>query len=105
VVDSIRNPSEVAVLRELPGFVLIGIDASRETRFQRSLGRRRPGDPESLGEFEERERQENSADPESQQLDATLALADHLLQNDGVLEDLRAAVDALLERLDRDATG
>lgn len=96
VVDSIRNPSEVGVLREVPGFVLLGVVASPELRFERSRRRSRPGDPESLDEFRRREAQENTDDPAAQQLDATLALADHVLRNDGDLDALRAAVDDLL---------
>jgi hypothetical protein len=45
VVDSVRNPAEVTVLRRLPRFVLLGVDAPVEVRFERSLRRARPGDP------------------------------------------------------------
>lgn len=99
LVDSIRNPHEVAVLRRLPGFRLISVDASLRVRFERSLRRRRAGDPETLEEFVAREEQENSSDPAAQQLRATAALADAVVLNDGTLEDLHARVDALLESL------
>ena len=100
VVDSIRNPSEVAVLRRLPGFVLIGIEAPFEVRFRRARRRARPGDPETPEEFRRREEQENSSDPRAQQLKATFSLADHVVQNGGDLEQLHRAVDRLLERLE-----
>ena len=99
VVDSIRNPEEVRALRELPRFVLLGVRAPAELRFRRSLARARPGDPASLAEFREREAQENSSDPAAQQLEATFALADRILNNHGDLDDLNAAVDAILEEL------
>ena len=99
VVDSIRNPAEVAVLRERDDFVLLGVSAQPERRFQRSLERGRPGDPETFGEFQERERQENSTDPGAQQLGATYELADRIVHNDGDLDDLRREVDELLGRL------
>jgi dephospho-CoA kinase len=99
VVDSIRNPGEVAVLRQLPGFVLVGVDAPDELRFRRSVERGRAGDATTLDEFREREREENTSDPRAQQLDATFRLADHVLHNDGDLQALRSAVDALLSRL------
>src|SRR5882672_1711347 len=51
VVDSIRNPAEVEMLRRVPGFVLIGVDAPAELRFARSRLRARPGDPGSFAEF------------------------------------------------------
>jgi dephospho-CoA kinase len=100
VVDSIRNPSEVEVLRGVPGFVLIGVSATVECRFERSIERGRAGDPQSLDEFVERERQENAADPTAQQLDATLALADRRVENDGDLADLHRQVDGILADLE-----
>jgi tRNA threonylcarbamoyl adenosine modification protein (Sua5/YciO/YrdC/YwlC family) len=96
LVDSIRNPAEVAVLRRLDGFVLLAIDAPVELRFRRSLERGRPGDALTLEEFREKERRENSTDPLAQQLAATAALADRVLVNDSSLEDLRARLLALM---------
>lgn len=100
VVDSIRNPAEVEVLRRLDHFVLVGVRAPIELRFQRSLGRGRPGDPSSLQRFREREDQENSTDPSAQQLAATFALADRVLDNASGLDALQRAVDRLLEELE-----
>jgi dephospho-CoA kinase len=100
VVDSIRNPAEVQTLRQVPGFVLVGVDAAARVRFARSRLRARAGDPESFDEFEARERQENSANPAGQQLRATFALADRVVHNDGDLDALHRSVDALLAGLD-----
>jgi len=99
VVDSIRNPAEVAALRRVPGFVLVGVDAPAELRFTRSRSRARPGDPDSFPEFVDRERQENSANPAGQQLAATFALADRVVLNNGDLRDLRVGIDDLLRAL------
>ncbi len=96
VVDSIRNPAEVAVLRRLAYFRLFGVQAKTQTRFRRSLDRGRPGDPKTLEEFEGRERQENSADPNAQQLAATFRLADQVIDNDADLDALKAEIDRLL---------
>ena len=43
-----------------------------------------------------RERQENSTSPTGQQLEATLRLADGIIDNDGGLESLHHAIDRLL---------
>jgi len=99
VIDSIRNPAEVAVLRELPGFVLLGIRAPVELRFSRSLRRARPGDPITLEEFKAREVQENSSDLAAQQLDATFALADRFVDNNGDLDQLAGRIRHLLAEL------
>jgi dephospho-CoA kinase len=96
VVDSIRNPAEVGVLRELPHFVLVGVQATTEMRFRRALARGRPGDPRTLDEFRKREAQENTTDPNAQRLEATFHLADRVLDNDGDLATLHEAVERLL---------
>jgi dephospho-CoA kinase len=102
VVDSIRNPAEVRVLRDsLTHFVLLGVRAPIDLRFRRSLARARPGDPDTLEGFEAREAQENAADPTAQQLDETFRLADRVIDNSGDLARLAEALDRLLGELDR----
>ncbi len=96
VVDSIRNPAEVEELRRVPGFHLLGLDASVELRFQRSRRRARPGDGASLEDFMAKEEAENTTDPAAQQLRATLQLADVTLVNDGELQSLLDDIDRIL---------
>jgi dephospho-CoA kinase len=98
VVDSIRNPGEVAVLRRLPRFLLLGIDAPLALRFERSLRRGRLGDGATLQEFADHEARENSRRESGQQLLATLALADDVIDNDGTIAALRARARATLRR-------
>ena len=96
VIDSIRNPAEVAVLRKLPHFLLLGVWAPVEVRFARALARGRAGDPVTLEQFRAREDEENSSDPNAQQLQATFRLADRLLTNDGDLDQLHRALDGVI---------
>ncbi len=100
VVDSIRNPAEVDVLRRREDFVLIGVDAPLDVRFARAMARGRPGDGPSLEEFSAREARENSPDPSRQQLARTFAMADVTISNGGTLEDLHRAVEAALRGLE-----
>lgn len=88
VVDSIRNPGEVAVLRRLPRFLLLGVDAPPALRFQRSLRRGRLGDGATLEEFVRMEARENSRRRAGQQLTATFKLADARVDNDGTIAEL-----------------
>jgi dephospho-CoA kinase len=99
VVDSIRGPAEVAILRSLPAFLLVGVDAPRPIRFERSRLRGRLGDGTTLAEFERQEEQENARAETGQQLRRTLALADRILLNDGTIADLHARVLALFEEI------
>lgn len=97
VIDSIRNPSEVAALRELPGFRLVHFDAPREQRYQRAVERRDERTPLSFEEFVEQEdREMESRDPTTQQLRATFSLADETVQNAGSLEELREQLDRII---------
>jgi dephospho-CoA kinase len=101
VVDSIRNPAEARALRSVPGFVLVGVTSPAEVRFERA--RRRPGRGDAvanLAAFLAKEAEENTSDPAAQQLEATFALRDRTLSNDGSLDDLRRAVEALIADLE-----
>ena len=90
---SIRNPAEVEVLRAVPDFVLLGVDADPHVRFARMRSRDRIGDPTTFEQFAELEaRETHSTDPTTQQLLATWQLADVVVQNDTTLEALEAAV-------------
>ena len=100
VVDSIRHPAEVEVLRARgDAFLLLWIEADESIRFGRMRERGRPGDPSSLEELRALEGRElGSDDPAAQQLLAVRDCADHVLHNDGSREELRAQVQTLLER-------
>ena len=99
IVDSIRNPAEVEVLRGVPGFFMIGVDADPKVRFARLVARNRQGDPTSYAQFAAlEERETSSTDPSTQQLRATWALVDEVIMNDGSFDDLEAAVREVVAR-------
>ena len=100
VIDSIRHPAEVEVLRSRTGnFRLIWVTADDATRLGRIRARGRSGDPRSLEELCEVEARElGSDDPSAQQLLAVRDLADFTVENDGSLEALQAKVQEILER-------
>ncbi len=100
IVDSIRNPAEVEVLRRLPGFLLLGVTALPEARFERARRRQGRGDAvASLRSFLDKEAEENTADPAAQQLSATFALADRVIHNDGSIDDLHQDIRELVAQL------
>jgi dephospho-CoA kinase len=101
LVDSIRNPAEVGVLRGVKGFFLLGVTAPAEVRYERALNRAGRGDAvQSLEAFLAKEAEENTSDPTAQRLSATFALADRVLINEGPLEDLRRKVRDLVADLE-----
>ncbi len=96
-VDSVRAPTEVAVLRRQPGFFLLGVDAPIEVRWARAVARGREGDVPDLETFRRREERENSERPDGQQLRRTLALADAVVVNDDGLDLLQQRVHEVLD--------
>ncbi len=100
VVDSIRNPAEVEVLRRRSDFVLLEVAADEAMRYSRLALRSRAGDAQSFAEFRRQEAAElASGDPSAQQLVATAAMADVVVQNDGDLDALHGALELLLPML------
>jgi dCMP deaminase len=100
IIDSIRNPAEVVTLRKAcREFKLIRVDAPLQTRFERTVARRRENDPITLEAFVALETREASGDPMSQNLDEVEKLADEVLVNDSSLEELRPKIDVMVSRL------
>ena len=96
VVDSIRTPAEVEALRSRGDFVLIEVRADEESRWQRMTARGRAGDPTEKGTFLSQEAAEaKSEDEAGQALDATAAMADITILNDGSIEDLEEKLEGI----------
>ncbi len=102
---SVRSPAEVTCLRALDAFVLVGVDAPVAIRFEREVRRGRESAPASLEAFCALEASENTSNPNAQQLDATMGLADHVLHNDGSLAEFEARVSDLLATLETTQAG
>src|SRR3989344_1878696 len=96
VVDSIRSPGEIYELRKNSNFMLLGIDAPVELRFDRAVSRGRHGDAKTLHEFIEMEERENFNKSSNQQLDRCLQMADRIVSNDGHLDRLHERIDSLV---------
>ncbi len=97
VIDSIRNPAEVEVLRRRDDFTFISVEADQVLRFERSRARGRESAPQSISQFvADEERELDSADPANQQLLATARLADRVVENNGTVSELHAKLDGLM---------
>ncbi len=97
VVDSIRNPHEVEVLRRNDRFILLYITAPPELRFERMKSRNREYDPKTFEEFLKFERLEKeNKDENKQNLSKTAQLADIKIVNDSSLEDFEKTLTGIL---------
>lgn len=99
VIDSIRNPSEVRVLRDTGRFHLLHLDAPSKLRYERVVRRGGNRVPASFEEFDLQERRElEGPDPSNQQLRATWKEADLELANTGTIEEFREAVTGVAKK-------
>jgi len=96
VIDSIRNPREVAFLKTLENFILLAIDAPAEIRFERVRKRGRNESASNLEEFLAKEKEEMGTEENLQQILACMDMADHTIFNDGTLADLQEKLEKFL---------
>jgi dCMP deaminase len=100
VIDSIRNPYEVEVLRRRSDFTLLALEANETIRFERSRIRGRENAAQTFLQFIEEEAPElDSRNPANQQLNATQAKADLVIANNGTIEELHQRLNELLPPL------
>lgn len=103
VVDSIRNPEEVKVLRRRDDFFLLNVSAPRPVRFERVKARKRESDPRTLKDFVRLEEKEfKGGNPAGQQLLATEKLADVVVPNGATLDGLRDRIRTTVLKLAKD---
>lgn len=101
VIDGIRNPAEVAELKKMDRFYLVGIESGVETILDRMKKRGRATD--TVGEAELHavlEREWGNGEPEGgQQVGRCLAMADFIIANNGPLAELKIGLDAVLKKI------
>lgn len=99
VIDGIRNPACIEELRKLQGFILLGVTAADELLINRLIERSRAGEQTSRETILEKLTKEKGVNepPEGQQVKKCLEQVDHLILNEGTLEDLDRKFDHFLK--------
>jgi len=96
IVDGVRSLSEVEEFkRHFPSFSFVAVHASPETRFKRLYHRQRSDDPKSWDVFRERDMRELSVG-----LGNAIAMADHMIVNEGEMEAVKRKVREVLRRVE-----
>lgn len=99
VVDSIRNPSEIAALRELKDFYLVAVDAPVDIRYERARKRNSERDPETFSQFLTQEKREMAGKDTDQQLAACIRAADFTVINDSDYKKLYKGIEKTLDSI------
>jgi len=101
VIDSIRNPGEISLLKKHFNIVIIAVTASRRKRFELLKGRRRKGDVQTWEEFLEKDKREfdKSADSHQIQIAKCIDMADYKIENEGTKKELMDVADRMFEKI------
>jgi dephospho-CoA kinase len=96
IIDGIRSLYEVdAFKKTFRKFTLLAIHSSPETRFSRLYSRRRSDDPDGWEVFHERDMRELNVG-----LGNVIAMAEHLIVNEGTKESAKAQAKETLRRIE-----
>ena len=93
VMDGVRRESDLKCVRNVPGFVLLFVETSLEKRYERIAGRRENADDAS--KTFEAFLEESKAEPQMQ-VRGLKEISDHVIANDGTLEELYAQADRIM---------
>ncbi len=98
VIEALRAVAEVRKMKEL-GAMILGVDASSEIRYERSLRRGSEKDRVSFEKWKAQEKEEsNTEDPTKQNIFGALKEAHHIIVNNGTLSELHEKIDKFLEQ-------
>jgi dephospho-CoA kinase len=104
VIEGLRDADEIDLFRkhELEKqemrFVLIGVDAPQDVRFERMRSRGRHGDPKTFKEFKEIDDHELKGG-QGQEVEKCMKMADYMIQNDAGLDELKGKVDGIAKEI------
>jgi len=101
VLSSIRNLGELEPVRNTDAFRLLAIDAPPKVRFERARSRGRIGEHVTLEEFMLADAEEMVGGETEQNLARLIESADHLIVNDGTIEEFGRKIDEAVGGLER----
>ncbi|MBS1612796.1 MAG: AAA family ATPase [Bacteroidetes bacterium] len=100
IIESIRTVGEITSLRKQENFYLFAVDADQKLRYTRIVERASETDKINFETFVDNElREMTNTDPNKQNLDACMRLADFTFLNNGSFDDLYRQIDTVLERI------
>jgi dephospho-CoA kinase len=95
IMEALHDVPEVEFVKNHGG-IIIGLDADIQIRYERSLMRGSEKDHITFKEFKEHIRREEDGS-EGHNIRAALELADHLIENNGSIEELYSQIEDVLK--------
>ncbi len=100
IIESIRTPGEVLSLQQKPDFHLLAVDADPKTRFKRISIRNSETDHVDFDQFISNEQREmTSMDPNHQNLQKCIEMAEFVFDNNGSIEDLHKQIENNMNKI------
>ena len=100
IIESIRTPGEIQMLKKNDDFYLFAVDADPKIRYERIVIRNSETDKIDFDTFIQNEKREmNTDDPNKQNLSKCLEMADFVFTNNGSLDALQKEVDKVLQKI------
>lgn len=100
IIESIRTIGEVDALRSIGHFFLFAVTADIAVRYQRIVLRGNETDHISFDTFVEQDKREAaSTDPHKQNINACIAKADFVLNNNGSIETLNEEIEEAFKKI------
>lgn len=94
VIESIRTVGEVEALKKKKNFLIWGIDAPLDIRYERITKRNNSSDMVNFEKFKKQEEKETSSKLKTEQnITECMKMADVILKNTGSIEDLKRIID------------
>ncbi len=98
VIDGIRSPEEVWELEKMKNFTLISIDSTIETRYERTMKRKRANEEKQT--FEEfRKSEQKEWESSNQNIKGAMSLAKTKIINDSTKEKLEEKINEIVKTL------
>jgi dephospho-CoA kinase len=92
IIEGIRSPFEVEMFREnFPGFKVLSVNSSPETRFKRLVNRKRIDDSIDKSEFDNRDKRELKFG-----IGEVIARADFMVPNEGSIKKFKNIIRSIL---------
>ena len=100
IIESIRTPGEIDLLKTKSNFYLLAVDADAHIRYQRIVIRQSETDNISFETFVENEKREmNSNDSTKQNLSVCIQRADFIITNSGTVEELYNQINKIFKEI------